>query len=195
MTQLIAKLLLALLILPMTGAVFVLTFLLLVVRNGGPPKMESIILLWTIVYAFIAAYWILLWRKTVRWTSFRVWATLISGVISIICGGVASSLILSANREIPTPMALFIGGGFPPILWVLATIQIWRESSAERFERLARLGSAISCPICGYNLTGLREARCPECGASFTLDQLLSSQARQEEAVNSNDLGQTNNSC
>ena len=31
---------------------------------------------------------------------------------------------------------------------------------------------AIACPTCGYNLTGLREARCPECGSQFTLDQL-----------------------
>jgi DNA-directed RNA polymerase subunit RPC12/RpoP len=30
----------------------------------------------------------------------------------------------------------------------------------------------IACPSCGYNLRGLKEAKCPECGAEFTLDQL-----------------------
>ncbi len=28
------------------------------------------------------------------------------------------------------------------------------------------------CPQCGYNMRGLTEAKCPECGAVFTLDQL-----------------------
>jgi predicted Zn-ribbon and HTH transcriptional regulator len=31
----------------------------------------------------------------------------------------------------------------------------------------------MACPNCGYNLTGLREARCPECGSQFTLDELF----------------------
>jgi hypothetical protein len=30
----------------------------------------------------------------------------------------------------------------------------------------------IPCLKCGYDLTGLREARCPECGSQYTLDQL-----------------------
>lgn len=30
----------------------------------------------------------------------------------------------------------------------------------------------MTCPACGYNMRGLTEARCPECGAEFTLDQL-----------------------
>ena len=31
----------------------------------------------------------------------------------------------------------------------------------------------VPCPSCGYNLRGLREARCPECGSSFTIEQLV----------------------
>jgi hypothetical protein len=30
--------------------------------------------------------------------------------------------------------------------------------------------SGLRCPGCGYNLTGLSEARCPECGATFDWD-------------------------
>lgn len=32
---------------------------------------------------------------------------------------------------------------------------------------------AIHCPTCGYNLTGLPENRCPECGTAFKRDQLI----------------------
>jgi rubrerythrin len=39
--------------------------------------------------------------------------------------------------------------------------------------------SNVSCPSCGYNLTGLNEARCPECGAKFTLDELFAAQPRE----------------
>ncbi len=31
----------------------------------------------------------------------------------------------------------------------------------------------IPCPHCGYNLRGIVEPRCPECGREFDSDQLL----------------------
>ena len=37
----------------------------------------------------------------------------------------------------------------------------------------------ISCPLCGYNLRGLTEARCPECGSKFTWDELLDPRRRE----------------
>ncbi len=57
----------------------------------------------------------------------------------------------------------------------------WRETRAERANRLRLMGvNAIACPSCGYNLTGLSEARCPEYGSRFTLDQLVASLARRD---------------
>jgi len=35
------------------------------------------------------------------------------------------------------------------------------------------LDSGLRCPGCGYNLTGLIENRCPECGGEFDRDRLL----------------------
>ncbi len=64
--------------------------------------------------------------------------------------------------------------------WLIGTAFIWRETAKERGERLRQLGiHAIACPDCGYNLTGLREAKCPECGAAYTLDQLYATLTEQ----------------
>lgn len=45
----------------------------------------------------------------------------------------------------------------------------------------------LRCPICAYELTGLFETRCPECGAAFNLDELfrdaLDASATVREAV------------
>ncbi len=41
-------------------------------------------------------------------------------------------------------------------------------------------GDDVPCPSCGYNLRGLREARCPECGSSFTIEQLVRSSSGTE---------------
>src|SRR5215471_12139833 len=37
----------------------------------------------------------------------------------------------------------------------------------------AAMGREILCPLCGYNLRGLVEPRCPECGHRFVWTQLL----------------------
>lgn len=34
----------------------------------------------------------------------------------------------------------------------------------------------VNCPNCHYDMTGLRETRCPECGAEFTIDELILAQ-------------------
>jgi hypothetical protein len=44
----------------------------------------------------------------------------------------------------------------------------------------------VHCPTCNYRMVGLHESRCPECGTSYTLDELLSKQnfshGRQQES-------------
>ena len=86
---------------------------------------------------------------------------------------------LAVNRQVPLPIAVMIGGGTVPITWVLSTVLIWRETAAERLTRLTAHGMpALACPLCGYDLAGLKEARCPECGSSFTLEQIVLARPR-----------------
>jgi hypothetical protein len=179
MTRLVARLVLAMMILPATGALFVIMFALLV--RSGPPIAGQVLLLWGVIYAFDGVYWVLLWRSSVRWTRQWVWLTAASAPVAILAGSFIALFISLLASRIPAAISLLLAGGFPPVIWVLAAVLIWRETPEERIERLsASAHEAISCPVCGYNLTGLREAACPECGSAFTLDGLLRSQPSRD---------------
>ena len=185
MTATIARLILAMLILPVTGAVFLLMFVAVLARSSGrgPPSALGVALLWMVLYAFVATYWILLWRSTVQWTRGRVRNTTLAGLLAVASGGAFAGLLATVSREIPYGIALLLGGGGVPIVWVLATVFLWRETPAERLARMSNLlgHPTVLCPFCGYNLSGLREARCPECGGSFTLEELAASQPQRNE--------------
>ena len=40
-----------------------------------------------------------------------------------------------------------------------------KATEKKAVEALKLLGGKVECPLCGYDLSGLREARCPECGS------------------------------
>ena len=122
--------------------------------------------------AFLATAWLLVWRGEVRWTGRRIVLTVASVFVAAIPGGVVFGVIAAVERR-PNDLGIMLVGAAWAVTWPALTALIWRETADERRQRLARLGiDAIACPTCGYNLTGLREARCPECGSQFTLDQL-----------------------
>ncbi len=63
---------------------------------------------------------------------------------------------------------------------------LWRDGYRKGW-RKARTSPPI-CPKCGYNLSGLRECRCPECGVNYTLDQLWQSPIVRRSLPSGNDL-------
>jgi hypothetical protein len=178
MTRTVARLILAMLLLPCTGAVFILLFLALIPMSGAP-SVDRLLLMWCGLYVFIGTYWILLWRDMVPWNRRRVMLTALATALSL-GGGLAVALAcMQIVRELPFQIAILIGGGTVPITWVLSTVLLWRETAAERLGRLTANGMpALACPLCGYNLAGLTEARCPECGATYTLEQLVLSRPK-----------------
>ncbi len=181
MTRLLVRLVLAMLTLPICGAVFVAGMLLAVATapGGGPPTPIAVSLVWLVVYLVLGAYWTLVWAALVRWTARRVALTAIAALPSVAIALVFVLLASSLGPAAPPgEIAAILGGGLPPIAWVFATMLIWRETAAERAERLARLGvEALRCPLCAYSMRGLHTSDCPECGARFTIEQLLSAQA------------------
>lgn len=63
------------------------------------------------------------------------------------------------------------------IVLLLSYLLVWRNGYINGF-RAARTGAPI-CPNCGYDMTGLTECRCPECGRSFELDKLWQTPPRK----------------
>ena len=121
----------------------------------------------------MALGWVLIWRGEVQWTEARVLGTIGAFFAGYI---LAVPFALLLWEPVDDSFALFIVAAIWLIVWLVGTPLIWRETRRERAHRLHRLGvGGVACPACGYNLTGLREARCPECGAQYTLDQLVAS--------------------
>jgi hypothetical protein len=185
MTHIVARLVLAMLLLPATGAVFIILFLVILrPLQGAGPGVPQLLLLWFILYLFIGAYWVLLWRTAVQWTPRRLFYTVAGTALSLLGGVAMAVLCTSLNPNIPVQALVMFGGGLVPIVWVLMTVLVWRETNAERAARLAAVGASdIVCPVCGYRMTGLREARCPECGAGFTIEQLVAAQPNRPAAT------------
>ena len=180
MTRTVARLILAMLLLPCTGAVFLVLMLALVAApTGAPPAVSRLLLMWSLLYAFVGTYWIVLWWDMVLWNRRRVLLTIGATVLSLAIGVAVALAGLALYPQLPPPPAVLLGGGTVPITWVLSTVLIWRETAAERLGRLTAHGMpAIACPLCGYNLAGLTEARCPECGGTFTLEQIVLARPR-----------------
>jgi len=119
------------------------------------------------------------------WNSDRLLSTVFAAVgaviVATIAGLGAGALLSSSVRD---GFTTFLGGILAIVLWLIATVLIWRETPAERAARLAASpASAVACPNCGYNLTGLTESRCPECGSKFTLNELLAAQSTAKSEI------------
>jgi len=125
--------------------------------------------------AVITLGWLAIWRRAVSWTIGRVvWTCVAFGVA--VTAAVLISLFEAVGRH-NEELGLVVGALTWGAAWFGGTALAWRETSAERAARAVSGDSAGPvCLQCGYNMKGLREARCPECGRTYTLDELLAGQ-------------------
>ena len=180
MSRLLARIMLALLMLPVAATVYtVMIVLLMEAIFLNTNDLAAFMATDLITAAFVGIYWTMLWRRTVRWSIRRITLT----VTSVIGATVISAGIGAIVSFVDDSFAAFVGGVSAILLWLTATVFIWRETTDERAVRLRSAGTeAIVCPSCGYNLTGLRQTACPECGAIYTIDELVRSQPSREPA-------------
>src|SRR3954452_19194332 len=68
-------------------------------------------------------------------------------------------------------MSLEISRG-PGSAWGGWCLEIWRGPDWDA------VGHEVLCPLCDYNLRGLAEARCPECGYRFVWAEILDPRTR-----------------
>ena len=180
MSPTISRILLTIVLFPLAAFVNLIAYILLDEHLDD----EAEVLIPALITAFfMQGFWLLLWRKTVRFTSARLRQTIIAGVATALAAagvGVTIGLTVEYSAD---DIAIYIACNLWALLWITATLFIWRETKTERTDRLERVGaSTIVCPACQYNLTGLREARCPECGTGYTLNELLAGQPSRRAA-------------
>ncbi|MHC4443676.1 MAG: hypothetical protein ACYTF1_02780 [Planctomycetota bacterium] len=177
MTNLLSKILLAMLMFPLAVVVFVITLI---------PMIDEIdpfyALLWADIIAafFVACYWIILWQNTVRWTQYRIIATVLSSLGCLTIGSILGLVVGSFMEYEKAEFSVLFAGIFTILLWLITTILLWRETPTERAERVKlSAGDVIFCLKCGYNMTGLHQSKCPECGTKYTVDKLLAGQSHK----------------
>jgi uncharacterized paraquat-inducible protein A len=191
MSRLVSRILLSILMFPLAGMVYVVTFVAgaSVLRNATSvyrgSETELFVGSGAATWLFVGVYWCLLWRHSIRWSSRRVVGTILSAigaaVVGIVIGVFTAVVVVSVGDG---SFGAFVGGVVAILLWLIATVFLWRETVIERASRISSSSrSAITCPTCGYNLTGLSEARCPECGSKFTLDELIALQSKTEVEI------------
>ena len=180
MSTLLSRIMLALLMLPLATLIYVVVIVTLTQFAGGfafGPTAAGFVFADLVTAAFVATYWMLLWRRTVRWTRRRIGFTIGAAFGALTPALILGGLVTFVNNT----FGAFISGVTAILLWLTLTIFIWRETRAERMARIrSHSGELIVCPSCGYNLTGLRQPSCPECGATYTLDELVALQPARE---------------
>ena len=175
MSRLVSRILLTVLLFPSATLVLFVSFVF-IERLWFQQDIEAAVCSTFVTCAYMIAYWLLLWYGAVNWTAERVYRTLMMTLVAAIFGaavGVAIAKVMTYAAELGTCGGALVG----VVAWIILTILAWRETPAERAARLSRADAdALVCPTCGYNLTGLAEPRCPECGTRFTLNELYAAQ-------------------
>jgi DNA-directed RNA polymerase subunit RPC12/RpoP len=187
MSRLVSRILLSIFMFPLAAAFYLVVFVVTEQMLRGAmysyQYRESTVFLASgvLTWPAVALYWYLLWRSGVQWNLSRVLGTFLAALGAAIVGGLAGVFATSLTEG---SFGAFLGGFLAIILWLVGTVFIWRETAAERAERVKGSGkSGVTCPTCGYNLTGLSESRCPECGSKFTLDELMALQVGVDKEV------------
>jgi hypothetical protein len=178
-SALVARILLAMFVVPLGALVYLTTLFGMSNRDHVGDRISDWFIAGAITWAFVAVYWSAIWRSIVARTTERRAATWGLAVAAILAAGFIGFILTPVDPAAGVPVATILA----PLLWLMGTTFVWRETFRERGARLGRSGpGALLCPGCGYNLTGLTEARCPECGKQFTLDQLFAAQPSSAHA-------------
>ena len=139
MSHLLARIMLALLMLPLAGVVYTFMIVMLLEAWSWNSALLAFMLTDVVVAGFVAIYWVLLWRSTVRWTASRIRLSLLAVAACSLCGLVVGVMATPVDDN----FGAFIGGIFAITTWPAVTVLIWRERTHERIGRLQRAGASL----------------------------------------------------
>lgn len=129
-----------------------------------------------IVVPSFTLLWICVWARSVKWNIRTVRRTGIAVAVSFVSGAAVASIYLliveSRPWQVPTLFAVLVYGG----VWIAASAVAWAEP-----HRTGVGGPRVICPKCSYDMRGLDQPRCPECGTRYTLDELLAANTPRPE--------------
>lgn len=183
MPAILAKMLVSVVIILAAPALFTIVLIVLgPVMNGDEDVVIPLSVVAGLVPAAIA--WWLVWLGEVRWNGARVAVTLGVAAVALLIAVVLGAIAAVNTRGDGVLIGFLLGGVAAWLVWFGATPLVWRESRAERAARLRGRGvDGVNCPTCGYSMAGLREAKCPECGAAYTVDQLVAEVLEQRAGL------------
>jgi hypothetical protein len=138
----------------------------LVLSGFFPSEQWTVFTAYSICSVVLVSFWILLWRPVVEWTRAR-W--ILSGILALITLLAPFSTVLPAYASpwdvVRVMFPLVVAG-----IWFAGTALVWRSPASITN---AAKDHTVLCPQCDYSLRGLREVRCPECGWSSTIDDVV----------------------
>ncbi len=110
--------------------------------------------------------WLVIWRASVIWDQASRRGTLIAA--AVLLGSACGSPWIPRTGDV-TEVLHYVGPLLGAAVWFAASARYWqwREFGTQSIE------DRLRCPNCGYCLAGLNQARCPECGSVYTLEELL----------------------
>lgn len=93
--------------------------------------------------------------------------------------GVALDEFVRREEEYLIGATVLIAGAVISIIWMRYVTAFLRGNPVLGRDRQVN----VICPECGYSLVGLNSLRCPECGETFTIDQLILAQGYGDDTA------------
>lgn len=166
------RLMIGLSLVPILPSLFFISYYGLDHNIGYSDELSATISL-AVCITLAIGIWIGLWRTAVHWTARRCMIT-----AGLACVFLATTGVPYMNWIGNGPLAMPIWSA--PVwmwgVWIIATAWLWRDQPDRPRDISAVSGESEigpQCPACCYSLHGMREARCPECGWTGTLDAVI----------------------
>jgi len=124
-----------------------------------------------LVWAFVLGW---VWRGQTKGVRLgrAVLGTCVIWTLAIAASLAVDSYLRRAEEEYLIAAICLLAGALSIYLWWDMAFRAWTSRQVLDADNIVK----VMCPNCGYRLNGLNEIRCPECGATFTIDELIRAQ-------------------